>query len=514
MVSLRSGKAPPTNRTHNRGNPALLSAALALVLACAGPAFARESLLAWVDDLQLSGRGELRFQKQLLSGEGQRTYYGQYWNTGAIEGQASLHCEGPLFFPGLSIQADITRTGGFGNNDARWAITYGWDNGAVHYGDLNVGVMGGEFASFHKQIKGWQADYRLTDKLYVTGFFAKERGSVQHWSSPGNNTSGPYFLPYAPIIDGSEVVKVDERPMRFGVDYVLHYQTGELWFETAVNPPQIIPDTSVISVSYQSYRGQQPATLFGSRMTWQPSKKFALGATLIEQKRNTPSGGPTQGHEYREDWYQGSGSTGPFISSYRPILRDVVANATEEFLGNGTPGPFVTSRKPIVTDAKVQHATEGQVLDSTVVKVDGVLQVENLDYTVDYLQGRITFVQPVAPGANISVLYYYFVRDSLVVLVDGVPQVEDRDTTIPGEADYFASRLLLRTAAFERIVLVPGAWTASPWRGHTLQDQRAHRHHERGGRRPPTRRLRRAGVSHRSPGQLRQAPARDRVSQR
>ena len=416
--------------------PAWLVAALAL--ACSRPAGARDGLFDWVNDFQLSGRGELRFQKQLLSGTGQQTYYGQYWNTGPLEGQASLHCEGPLFLPGLSLQADITRTGGFGINDTRWAVTYGWDDGAVHYGDLNVGVTGGEFASFQKQIRGWQGDYKISEKLLVTGFFAKERGSVQHWSSRGNNTSGPYFLPYAPLIDGSEVVKVDEQGMRFGVDYVLHYQTGELWFETAVNPPRIIPDTSVISVSYQSYRGQRPASLMGSRLEWHPTPKLALGATFIEQKSQGGSE-PTKDYDYREDWYQGSGSTGPFITSYRPILPDLLEAKTDQFVGNGTVGPFLATTKPIVTDVKAQYATDGQVLDSVVIKVNDVQQVEGIDYAVDYLQGRITFTQPPPATAAITVLYYYFVRDSLVVKIDGVLQAEDRDTTTPGSADYFAN---------------------------------------------------------------------------
>jgi hypothetical protein len=87
----------------------------------------------------------------------------------------------------------------------------------------------------------------------VRGFYSTEKGLTRRETINGNNTSGPFFLRYTPIIEGSEVIKVDEQVMRFGQDYRLDYETGQLWFEPVDAPPRIIPSTSVISAAYQSY---------------------------------------------------------------------------------------------------------------------------------------------------------------------------------------------------------------------------------------------------------------------
>ncbi|MFP4248749.1 MAG: hypothetical protein ACLFU7_03760, partial [Armatimonadota bacterium] len=215
----------------------------------------------------------------------------------------------------------------------------------------------------------------------------------------GNNTSGPFFLRYTPIIEGSEVVKVDEEVMRFGEDYRLDYETGQLRFEPVDAPPRVIPSTSTISVSYQSFGYESsPGALYGARAEVQLLENdMLLGLTgLMQDKKQADNASDTAG--FQEDIYQASGTTGPFDTNFRPLLPN---GSTVVFEG------------------------ERQTIDQTVVVlVDNVEQVQGVDYDVYHEIGRIIFRRAVPPTALVIIRYYYdlgeqqFAGDSQIVGVD------------------------------------------------------------------------------------------------
>jgi len=342
-----------------------------------------KGLLDFVDKLHVTGHGQLMLQRQDVSGVGSSAYYGQYWNTGTVESSASVHVEGPLIVPGLSVRADVTRTGDFGINETRWALTQRIGDGAVTYGDINVRLRGGEFVSFFKQIQGAQFGYEIGKNSLVTGFYANEKGAVYRETIAGENISGPYFLRAAPIVDGSDVVKVDEQVMRFGVDYILYYETGQLYFEPTQGPPRIIPSTSVISVSYQSLRGSQGGQIMGMRAEHKLGGKTGrLGLSYVEQR----AGGEATTKDtaaHRRDVYYGSGTTGPFETTYRPILSD------------GT--------------TAIINGSEELIADALVVTVDSSenIQREGIDYRADYSRGIVEFYRIVPPTSTVYIKYYY-----------------------------------------------------------------------------------------------------------
>ncbi len=329
--------------------------------------------------LQVSGSNTMTLQGNSIQGS-EAAYQGQRWDTGNFVRRSSLHVEGPIW-RNFGLQADISSSG-WGPTYTRYVLGWTNKNTALYYGDLNINLRGNEFAGFNKTLKGWQLDQRLPLKGMLRTFYSEEKGLTRRQTIPGNNTSGPYFLTYTPIIDGSEVVRVDEQRMRFGEDYRLDYETGQLWFEPVDRPPRIIPSTSVISVSYQSAGWRStPGKLYGARVQMPLiDKKLDLGLTLLRQDR---SGGSSSRDTvgYQEDIYQGSGTTGPFDVNYRPII----ANGSD-----------------------VVYQGQQQVIEQPLaVLVDNVEQVEGVDYDSYRQIGRIIFRRAVPPTALVVIRYYY-----------------------------------------------------------------------------------------------------------
>ncbi|MGI5818304.1 MAG: hypothetical protein ACOX9R_09410, partial [Armatimonadota bacterium] len=154
--------------------------------------------------MEISGSNSFTLQEHALEGS-QSAFQGQRWDTGSLVRRSSLHIEGPIW-KNLGVQADISSTG-WGDSYTRYV--FGWTTAetALYYGDLNIRLGGNEFASFNKTLQGWQIDQQIPGGL-VRGFYSTEKGLTRREVIDGNNTSGPFFLRYTPIIEGSEVVKV------------------------------------------------------------------------------------------------------------------------------------------------------------------------------------------------------------------------------------------------------------------------------------------------------------------
>ncbi len=329
--------------------------------------------------MRITGQNTFTLQQHSLEGS-KSAFEGQRWDTGSLVQRSSLHIEGPIW-RNLGLQADISASG-WGRNYQRWVLGWTTDETAIYYGDLNVRLSGNEFAAFNKTMQGWQIDQRIPGGGLLRGFYSQEKGLTRRQTISGNNTSGPFFLRYTPIIEGSEVVKVDEQVMRFGEDYRLDYETGQLRFEPVDGPPRIIPSTSVISVSYQSYGWESsPGEIYGARAEMPLlDDRMMVGVTALRQSRRDPGiAGDTAG--YQEDIFQASGTTGPFDVNFRPILP------------NGS---------------RVVYEGEEQTIDQTViVLVDNTEQKQGVDYDVYHDIGRIIFRRSVPPTALVRIKYYY-----------------------------------------------------------------------------------------------------------
>jgi hypothetical protein len=337
----------------------------------------RAGLFQGVD---ISGQNSLTLQANVLKGS-QESYESQRWDSGSVVRQSSLHVEGPVWRE-LAFQADISDSG-WGTNYTRWITGYVGHDSALLYGDLDLRLGGNEFVNFSKSTQGWQYDQRLPGGGFARAFYTTEKGITRTQTFIGNDTAGPYFLTYTPVIEGSEAVKVNEDILHFGTDYSLDYDTGQLNFEPVGGQPHIISASDTVTVSYQSsgYGSESPADIYGARAEMPMVRdRLLVGLTSVRQAaRVTATARDTVG--FQEDVYYGAGSTGPFDTSYRPII------------ANGT---------------SVVYKGVRQIIDEALVVLqDGSEQVEGVDYDVQRTIGRIEFRRMVPPTSLVRVKYYY-----------------------------------------------------------------------------------------------------------
>lgn len=101
------------------------------------------------------------------------------------------------------------------------------------------------------------------------------------------------------------------------------------------------------------------------------------------------------------------------IDTIRRYIGDTPKVEQEEATGNGSRLSFKTENAPIVDD-------------SVSVWVDGVLQVEDNDYTVDYTLGIIVFDTAPADGKSVEILYQWtMVEDDFIT--DRLSEYEDNE---------------------------------------------------------------------------------------
>lgn len=375
--------------TKASGFPQLTRLTLAVAFALSACAVASASPLGSLQKLfekwdlfqgvEVSGQNTFTFQQYALDGSA-TAFQNQRWDTDTFIRTSSLHLQGPIW-NNFGFMAELSSSG-YGPAYTRWVAGYVGQSTALYYGDLSIDLSGNEFANYSKAVKGWQLDQKVGRGL-ARFFHSAERSITRYQTFPGNNTTGPFFLTYTPVMEGTEVVKVNEQLQRFGQDYRLDYETGQLWFEVDGQPSKIIPDTATVSVSYQSSGYQSSGgTVYGARAEVPLlGDRMQIGATFLQQQRGASGGTARDTVGYQEDIFNGSGSTGPFDVNYRPII------------ANG---------------AQVVYKGQSQVIQQALtVLVDNVEQAEGVDYDSYRQIGRIIFRRSVPPTALVIIRYFY-----------------------------------------------------------------------------------------------------------
>ncbi len=309
--------------------------------------------------LKLEARGALSLVYQVGSTvqgtpQGRQTFANEYFGmTKTFSPYGSLNWDWQI--GNLRLQGDWTPFS-YSPTARRFLAEYNAGSTKFTFGNLSMNLQGNQFVSFSRYAQGLQIKQQLgkVGDLTLVTFETPSRVVTETFA--GKNSPGPYFLRSSPIIEGSEQVRVDERPLRRGVDYQIDYNYGQLMFATP------IPPTSTIAVSYETVGSGGVGRFVGLRTNLRTGEGSLLGVTFLTQQV-------------------------PFsiTSSERRHRR-------EEFQGNGTVGPFLLQTRPIVTGSEQ-------------VFVNGVLQSRDTHYRIDYQTGLVTFLQPVPVGALVVVEY-------------------------------------------------------------------------------------------------------------
>lgn len=213
-----------------------------------------------------------------------------------------------------------------------------------------------EFARLTRSLRGVAATYRR-GPLAVRALRSEARGSARTVTIPGNNTPGPYFLQSSQIIVDSETVRVDGEELRRGVDYVVNAESGTLTFRNRVVPP-----TSTIVVTYEALGfSTSPGLVEGLGLTYDFGTAGRLGLTAARQRSR--SGGR-------------------------------LGQRLEKFFGFGPPSaPYFLQFEPL----------PGAPIE---IRVDGVVQVEGVDYRFDPQTPTLFFFTRFIPfTSQVDVLY-------------------------------------------------------------------------------------------------------------
>lgn len=326
------------------------------------------------DELTISGYHTMYFNAYSISGDESLYKYDNYGSESKFQDYTNLYVRGRLFGNAF-IDAQLSRDR-FSPESNKLTLEYKGEGFNLKAGAILASLMGNEFASLNKSLNGLLLTTTLGKDIGLSLVASRSRGSTKIESFRGNNSAGPYYLRFSPIVEGSEVVKVDDVMMRRGIDYQLDYYTGELNFLGA----NIITPASLITVSYEYLYEKGGSSILGFRV----GRKDNWGITFLSRPgfKYTP---PTEAS--REEYYIGSGTPGPFYLFYRPVVE-----GSEE------------------------------------VVIDGVLQGKE-SYQINYLTGAITFNKPVHIGASVVIRYRYKLEagslgSKRVVGLDGVLRVK------------------------------------------------------------------------------------------
>lgn len=351
-----------------------------------------EELLDWFNDqiierTTVTGTRRIAYHDHTITGDREAYNLSNYYGFGdrTITDFGNLYVTGNNVLGVLNFNFNIQDDRFQDPQGEKFAIDYKrglWD---IHLGDTYGSLLNtNRLASFSKTLRGASVGYK-SGGLQTKVLMSEVKGEPRTIAINGNNSPGPYFLQSSQIVRGSERVEVDGVPQVFGTDYTIDYDLGAISFvNRSTLEAKLIPPTSTIVVSYEvfGFSGQR-GTLTAAGMSYDMGPAGRIGLTGMQQKTGASSSLST-----RLEKFQGFGAAGtPYILQFTPLL--------------GTP---------------------------VVIRVDGVLQVEGVDYTFDADNPSIFYFNRFIPfTSTVDVLY----TPKPTTTVDGDRQTWGIDYRLP-----------------------------------------------------------------------------------
>lgn len=348
-----------------RSGRAWVSFALAVVAPAIAPAQSEWVKEKIFDRVKISGSREIGLHFEHISGDQAAYSNTNYGGSGGqrVTDMGYLRIEGRkvanIFNLDLAFQDSRFRD----PQDQRMTLGYDEGNWSFGLGDVQGSLLNtNRFTSFSRQLRGFTAGYKA-GPLRVKTLRTEARGEPRSVSMQGNNTRGPYYLQSSQILRGSERVSVDGVEQRFGEDYTIDYTLGAIIFE---NPSgtnsRIIPPSSTIVATYESlsYSGST-GVIEGAGLSYDIKGGGRVGITGLRQT----TGGTNRGSSRLES-FQGFGpSTTPYTLDFTP----------------NTAAPIT-------------------------VRIDGVLQILNVDYRFDSANPSVFYINRFVPQTSVVDVVY------------------------------------------------------------------------------------------------------------
>ncbi len=345
----------------------------------------KPSIVDWFNEMvigriDLSGRRTLSYHQDSVTGDvdafNTLNYYGQGDRRVTSTGQMNIN--GKKVAGVVDFNLTITDDRIQNPEDQRLSATYQNGPTTVALGDINASLVNSNrFARVARSVSGAQLGWRK-GRVEAKALRSETRGSARTVTTQGNNSVGPYYLQGGRVRADTLQVRVDGEPQQIGRDFELDTEVGAITFITRVVSP-----TSTIVATYESTGfNESPGVLSGAGVTYDFGRVGRLGLTAVQQV--------------------GRGAVG-------------TAQKVELFQGRGNPAVgYDLDYNPVAT--------------SVVLRVNGIIQVPNLDYTFDTKYPRRFYMSRfVDLNETISVTY----QPVGIVSVDGDRRTVGLDYLIP-----------------------------------------------------------------------------------
>lgn len=163
------------------------------------------------------------------------------------------------------------------------------------FGDFDTGFTVTELTKYNRSLSGVRSDY-AGERFSVSGFAARTDTGLVQDEIQGDGTSGLYRLSRAPIVIGSDKLRievrdrfeitrvVESRELARFIDYDLDYERGTVFFKEPVQSRDRDLNPVFIVVDYEVRNGGEEQTSAGLRVAAKlAGEKLELGASAVHE---------------------------------------------------------------------------------------------------------------------------------------------------------------------------------------------------------------------------------------
>lgn len=170
--------------------------------------------------------------------------------------------------------------------DRRFTVDINTPKWHLVLGDFQFKIDNAELSVFPKETRGILAHGRFTKNYEAMYLFAQSKGVSRREQFRGAGQQQEYRLQGSPVLQNSEKITIDGRPITRGIDYLIDYDDGLIKFLPKVLPIEII---SWIVVEYELTKDAMPfkRNMYGTRQIYKKDEDRKLALTWLKEVDDT-----------------------------------------------------------------------------------------------------------------------------------------------------------------------------------------------------------------------------------